>query len=129
LKDEIVHADLLHLTNAISNLIDNAIKYSGDSVQIDIECKAIDRQVHIKINDNGFGISKSDQQKIFDRFERGAEIKRNSISGFGLGLNYVKQVIEAHGGVVALSSKEGKGSEFTITIPIIFTLLENDIIR
>jgi two-component system phosphate regulon sensor histidine kinase PhoR len=129
LRDEVVYADLLHLTNAVSNLIDNAIKYSGDSVEIDIECKVIDKQVHIKIKDNGLGISKSDQQKIFERFERGAEIKRNSISGFGLGLNYVKQVTEAHGGVVAVSSEEGKGSEFTITIPIVFTLLENDIIR
>ncbi|MDR0836109.1 MAG: HAMP domain-containing histidine kinase [Tannerella sp.] len=118
LKDAMIEADVLHLTNAISNLIDNAVKYSGDSVQIEFVCKTVNEQVHIKIKDNGFGIPKNDQPKIFDRFDRGAEIKRNSISGFGLGLNYVRQVIEAHGGAVALSSKEGEGSEFTITLPV-----------
>lgn len=82
LKDEIVYADSLHLTNAISNLFDNAIKYSGNSVRIDIACKVVDKNVHIKIKDNGFGISKNDQLKIFDQFERGAEIKRNS-AGLG----------------------------------------------
>jgi two-component system phosphate regulon sensor histidine kinase PhoR len=129
LKDRIVYANKLYLTNAISNLIDNAIKYSGNSVQIDIECKAIDNQIHIKVKDNGFGISKNDRQKIFQKFERGAEIKRNSITGFGLGLNYVKQVIEAHGGVVVLASKEGEGSEFTITIPIVLTSFEEDMFQ
>jgi two-component system phosphate regulon sensor histidine kinase PhoR len=127
LKDGIVYADKLYLTNAISNLIDNAIKYSGDSVCIDIECKTVDNQIHIKVKDNGFGISKSDRQKIFQKFERGAEIKRNSISGFGLGLNYVKRIIEAHGGVVALSSKEGAGSEFTMTIPVVLTPIKNEL--
>jgi two-component system phosphate regulon sensor histidine kinase PhoR len=118
LKHVVVHADALYLSNAISNLIDNAIKYSGESVQIGIECTVGDKLIHIRVKDNGFGISQKDQQKIFERFERGAEIKRNYVSGFGLGLNYVKEVIEAHGGVVALSSREGYGSEFTITIPV-----------
>jgi two-component system phosphate regulon sensor histidine kinase PhoR len=118
LKNVIVYADSLYLSNAISNLIDNAIKYSGESVLIEIECTTGEKLIYIQVKDNGFGISQKDQQKIFERFERGAEIKRNYVSGFGLGLNYVKEVIEAHGGVVALSSREGYGSEFTITIPI-----------
>ncbi|MDR2804497.1 MAG: HAMP domain-containing histidine kinase [Dysgonamonadaceae bacterium] len=129
LKDGIVYADKLYLTNVISNLIDNAIKYSGNSVRIDIECKVVNDQIHIKVKDNGFGISKIDQQKIFQKFERGAEIKRNSISGFGLGLNYVKRIIEAHGGAVALSSKEGEGSEFTITVPVVLTPIENELFQ
>jgi two-component system phosphate regulon sensor histidine kinase PhoR len=118
LKNSIICADPFYLENAINNLIDNAIKYSGDSVKIDIECTDGCKQIYIHIKDNGLGISEKDQQKIFDPFERGAEIKRKRISGFGLGLNYVKYVIEAHGGVVALVSREGVGSEFIITIPV-----------
>jgi two-component system phosphate regulon sensor histidine kinase PhoR len=117
LKDNPVYADPFYLKNAISNLIDNAIKYSGDTVKIDIKCLMEDKRISIGIKDNGFGISEKDQQKIYDPFERGAEIKRKRISGFGLGLNYVKYVIEAHNGKVALISREGIGSEFTISIP------------
>jgi two-component system phosphate regulon sensor histidine kinase PhoR len=118
LKGNPVYADPFYLKNAISNLIDNAIKYSGNPVKIDIECTADDKQISIHVRDNGLGISKNDRQKIFDRFERGAEIKRKRISGFGLGLNHAKYVIEAHGGTIALVSREGVGSVFTITIPI-----------
>jgi two-component system phosphate regulon sensor histidine kinase PhoR len=118
LKENQIYADPFYLKNAISNLIDNAIKYSGNAVKINIECTAGDKQIYIHIKDNGLGISKNDQQKIFNRFERGEEIKRKQISGFGLGLNYVKSVTEAHGGAIALVSREGVGSEFTITIPI-----------
>ncbi|GHT64462.1 sensor histidine kinase [Bacteroidia bacterium] len=117
LKDNLIYADPYSLENAFSNLIDNAIKYSGNPVKIDINCIYRDKQIYIHIKDNGLGISEKDQQKIFDRFERGAEIKRKRISGFGLGLNYVKYIIEAHGGGIAVVSREGAGSEFTITIP------------
>jgi len=118
LKENPIYADPFYLKNAISNLIDNAIKYSENTVKIDIECTVKDKQVYIHIKDNGFGFSEKDQQKIYDPFERGAEIKRKQISGFGLGLSYVKHVIEAHGGGMALISKEEVGSEFIITIPI-----------
>ena len=119
LKEKPVYADPFYLKNAIGNLIDNAVKYSGDAVKIGIECTAGDRQIYISVKDNGFGISESDRQKIFVRFERGAEIKRKRIDGFGLGLNYVKCVIEAHGGTVSSVSRgEGAGSEFTVTIPV-----------
>ena len=111
-------ADPLYLTNAISNLIDNAIKYSGSVVNIDIKADVKGNQLYIRVIDNGFGISESNQNKIFDRFERGAEIKRRSASGFGIGLNYVKAVIESHGGGIALTSREGEGSEFVITLPV-----------
>jgi two-component system phosphate regulon sensor histidine kinase PhoR len=117
LKGIPVYADPFYLENAISNLIDNAIKYSESAVKIDIECVAGNKQINIHIKDNGLGISKKDQQKIFDPFERGAEIKRERINGFGLGLNYVKYVIEAHGGIVTVISREDVGSEFIITIP------------
>jgi len=117
LKNDPIYADSFYLKNAISNLIDNAIKYSGNTVKIDIECTVEDKQLYIHIKDNGFGILEKDQQKIYKLYERGAEIKRQRISGFGLGLNYVKYVIEAHGGTIALISKERVGSEFIITIP------------
>ena len=118
LKNNCVYADQLYLNNAISNLIDNAIKYSGNSVEISIMCEDKEEHVSIHVKDNGFGISLTDQSKIFRRFERGAEIKRNRVSGFGIGLSYVQQVIEAHGGKVSVSSQEGVGSEFIIILPI-----------
>jgi len=117
LENGMIYADFFYLNNAISNLIDNAIKYSGKSVEIEIECTAGEKQIYIRVRDNGFGISSNDQLIIFKQFERGAEIRRNMISGFGIGLNYVQQVIEAHGGTVAVLSQEGKGSEFVITLP------------
>ena len=119
LKNSIIYADSFYLNNVISNLIDNAIKYSYDSVEIVIECMSGEKQIFIHVKDNGLGISQNDQNKIFKRFERGAEIKRNQVSGFGIGLNYVHQVIEAHGGEVTLLSQEGVGSEFIIALPII----------
>ena len=117
LKNCIVYADSFHLNNAISNLIDNAIKYSDNSVKIEIDCENKENHIFVRVKDNGFGISSNDQLKIFKQFERGAEIKRNQISGFGIGLNYVQQVIEAHKGTVTVLSQEGVGSEFIITLP------------
>jgi two-component system phosphate regulon sensor histidine kinase PhoR len=117
MKNKPVYADLLYLNNAVSNLIDNAIKYSGDSVSREIVCAATDSYANIRVKDNGYGIATNYRSKIFKRFERGAEIKRNRISGFGIGLNYVQQVIEAHGGNVTALSEEGVGSEFIITLP------------
>ena len=120
LENNRVYADPLHLNNVISNLIDNAIKYSGRSVEIKIECKSIEKRVNIHVKDNGFGISSNDQPKIFNRFERGAEIRRKHISGFGIGLSYVQQIIEAHEGTVMVLSQEGIGSEFIITLPLYY---------
>lgn len=124
IKDAIVYADPLYFENAISNLIDNAIKYSEEKVKICIDCSAYQKMIFVKVKDNGLGISAIDQQKIFERFERGAAVKNKKTSGFGLGLNYVKSVIEAHGGTVALTSKLGEGSEFVIGIPIIVTSID-----
>jgi len=106
------------IENAIANLIDNAIKYSGDTVHIEINCLTENKILIISVKDNGFGISRKDQKKIFNKFERGAAAFRKGAYGFGLGLTYVKSVVEAHGGVVAVKSIEGEGSEFMIKIPI-----------
>ena len=126
LNGDIAYADPLYLENAISNLIDNAIKYSENSVKICIECVSNQKMIFVKVRDNGIGISAIDQDKIFERFERGSAVKNKKTSGFGLGLNYVKNVIEAHGGTIALSSKFGEGSEFVIGIPIVVTSMEQN---
>lgn len=118
MEDCSVVADPIYLQNAISNVIDNAIKYSGNSVEIHILCRSQGEQLFIEIADNGFGISTNDQQKIFEKFERGAAVWRKGAKGFGLGLNYVKRVMEAHGGTVSLCSLEGEGSKFILYIPL-----------
>ena len=115
LEAETVVADGEFLKEAISNLIDNAIKYSGASVAITISsfCKP-DGAVVIKVKDNGFGIPLKDQSRIFEKYERASATERSrkgGASGFGLGLNYVFRVAEAHGGTVEVESIEGEYSE------------------
>jgi two-component system phosphate regulon sensor histidine kinase PhoR len=115
-----VLADEQYLTEAIANLIDNAIKYSKDDIKIDIKTIDTDKNVLLKVRDNGIGISKEEQQIIFDKFGRAAIHEKNrkgGVSGFGLGLNYVDQVMQAHGGKVTVSSEKDKFSEFTLYIP------------
>ncbi len=120
LKAKTVFADEQYLTEAIANLIDNAIKYSKDEIHISISTTENDKNVLLKIYDNGIGISKEDQRIIFDKFGRAAIHEKNrkgGVSGFGLGLNYVDQVMQAHGGKVTVSSEKDKYSEFTLYIP------------
>ena len=115
-----VLADEQYLTEAIANLIDNAIKYSKDEIHIDIKTFDTDKHVLLKVRDNGIGISKEEQQIIFDKFGRAAIHEKNrkgGVSGFGLGLNYVDQVMRAHGGKVTVASEKDKFSEFTLYIP------------
>ena len=114
-----VYADSFYLSNAISNLIDNAVKYSGISVDIQIECINRDGYIHFCVKDNGFGVPQKDQLKIFEKFERGPETKKKRINGFGIGLNYVKTIAEIHDGTVTISSREGEGSVFSIILPSI----------
>lgn len=110
-------ADKTMLVNAMDNLIDNAVKYSGDAVEIEIECKLLEDGLLISIKDNGYGISDKDKRVIFAKFERGEAVTRGEAKGFGLGLAYVKSVAEAHGGTVNLYSKKGEGTKFELFIP------------
>ena len=115
-----VMADEQYLTEAISNLIDNAIKYSKEHIKICITSHSTDKYVLLKVRDNGIGISKEDQLIIFDKFGRAAiheQNRKGGVSGFGLGLNYVDQVMQAHGGKVTVSSEKDQYSEFTLYIP------------
>ena len=115
-----VLADEQYLAEAISNLVDNAIKYSKESIEISITTQNSDKYVLLKVRDNGIGISREDQRIIFDKFGRAAVHEQNrkgGVSGFGLGLNYVDQVMQAHGGKVTVTSEKDKYSEFTLYIP------------
>ena len=115
-----VLADEQYLAEAISNLVDNAIKYSKENIEIRITTQSSDKYVLLKVCDNGIGISREDQRIIFDKFGRAAVHEKNrkgGVSGFGLGLNYVDQVMQAHGGKVTVTSEKDQYSEFTLFIP------------
>ena len=115
-----VLADEQYLAEAISNLVDNAIKYSKENIEIRITTQSSDKYVLLKVYDNGIGISREDQRIIFDKFGRAAVHEQNrkgGVSGFGLGLNYVDQVMQAHGGKVTVTSEKDQYSEFTLFIP------------
>ena len=104
-----VMADEQYLTEAIANLIDNAVKYSKDEIKIEIKTFDTDKNVLLKVRDNGIGMTKEEQQVIFDKFGRAAIHEKNrsgGVSGFGLGLNYVDQVMQAHGGKVTVASEK-----------------------
>lgn len=119
-KTTTAYADENYIAESINNLVDNAVKYSGNEVKIEISCFERDNNTIIKVRDNGIGISKGDQKIIFDKFERSAiheQNRKNGVSGFGLGLNYVFQVMKAHGGKVTVNSEYGKYSEFALFIP------------
>lgn len=114
---EKVYGDMLHISNAIGNLIDNAIKYSNDSVIINISTYKEGKYFSISIEDNGIGIPKEEQSKVFEKFYRGSKKEHaQKGKGFGLGLNYVMWVVKAHKGKVTLVSEVGKGSTFTLSI-------------
>lgn len=122
IKAETAYADVEYLEEVLSNLIDNSVKYSDESVEIRISTARDDRYTVLKVYDNGFGISDKDIHLIFRKFERASAVKRNrrnGASGFGLGLNFVDQVVEAHHGKIFVSSIEGEFTEFTIYLPLI----------
>ncbi|WP_455673641.1 sensor histidine kinase [Phocaeicola sp.] len=117
MESPLVTADAVHLANIISNLIENAIKYSGTEVHIHISCTLQAHTLTLCIADNGIGIPATEQGKIFDKFYRGSNLPDYNIPGIGLGLSYVKLLTEAHHGHISLSSQPGEGTTFTIVIP------------
>lgn len=120
LKTDIIFADEELLKESISNLIDNSIKYSNESVKITISSFSDAKYTIIKVRDNGIGISLKDQQLIFNKFERASTIyaaNEKKVGGFGLGLNYVFQVMHIHGGKVTVDSVIDEFTEFSLYIP------------
>ena len=117
-EDIILTADKMHIGNIISNLLENSIKYSGESVKIDIDYRENSNDsVCITVKDNGFGIAKTDVNYIYDKFFRSSSALGKDIPGMGLGLAYVKQLVQAHRGNIVMESEEGVGTIFTINLP------------
>lgn len=117
--DDQILADELHLSNAIVNLLENALKYSKDEPIIELSTFNTNKSIVISVKDNGIGISKKDQKHIFEKFYRVHTGNIHNVKGFGLGLSYVKIIAEAHFGNVKVISELNKGSEFQIILPII----------
>ena len=108
----------MHIGNIVCNLLENAIKYSRESVTIIIDYQQrTDGLLQISIADNGIGIAKADRRYVFDKFYRSETAKDKSIPGIGLGLSYVKLLVEAHDGTITFESTEGEGTTFIILIP------------
>jgi len=117
-ENHILHADRMHLTNVVVNLVDNAIKYSNDKITLNLYSRNQDGGLVFSIEDNGVGISQEAQKHIFDKFYRVPTGNIHTVKGFGLGLYYVKNIIEAHGGHINVRSEVNKGTRFDVFIPL-----------
>ncbi|HPH23986.1 MAG TPA: HAMP domain-containing sensor histidine kinase [Chitinophagaceae bacterium] len=116
-KDEVM-ADEIHFKNLLSNLIDNAIKYSKENLHLKFTTYNNNKNVFIKIEDNGIGMDKESVKRIFEKFYRAHTGNVHNVKGFGLGMSYVKTVIDAHKGRIRVESTLGKGSCFTVELPL-----------
>jgi signal transduction histidine kinase len=111
-----VNADRAHFVHIVSNLIDNAIKYSDDKAVVDINCRTEAEKVVIVITDHGIGIAADKLPHIFDKFYRVPTGNMHNVKGYGLGLFYVKTMVEKHGGNIRAESEPGRGSKVTIEL-------------
>jgi two-component system phosphate regulon sensor histidine kinase PhoR len=110
--------DSQKLHQVLVNLLQNAVNYTPSGGEIVVEAKSSDRTIDIVVADTGIGIPPEDQPRIFERFYRVDKGRSRELGGTGLGLSIVKHIVEAHGGAVAVESQVGKGSKFTVTLPL-----------
>jgi two-component system phosphate regulon sensor histidine kinase PhoR len=109
--------DEIHITNVVNNLLDNALKYNINLPEINISTTQLEEGILLTVEDNGIGMSKEALSKIFEKFYRVSKGNIHNVKGFGLGLSYVKAIVEAHGGRISVKSELNKGSRFTIYLP------------
>ncbi len=114
----LVYGDELHLSNVFYNLIDNANKYSAEDPEITIETRSTDKVLVINISDKGIGMTKEHSKRIFDQFYRVPTGNLHDVKGFGLGLNYVQDIVEQMNGTIKVYSEKDKGTTFEITLPL-----------
>ncbi|WP_347174529.1 sensor histidine kinase [Polaribacter uvawellassae] len=118
LQSEVLGNDL-HLTNVVVNILENALKYSNKEPNIEVLTESTSKFFILKIKDDGIGMSKNAQKYVFDKFYREHKGNIHNVKGHGLGLAYVKEIVESHQGTVFVDSEKGKGSTFTVKLPLI----------
>jgi two-component system phosphate regulon sensor histidine kinase PhoR len=116
-----IMADDVHFSNIINNLLDNAIKYSKEEVPVQITIETVNNggNLAIRIRDNGIGMNKETQARVFEKFYRAHTGNLHNVKGFGLGLSYAKAMVDAHRGRIRLESTPGKGSTFIVSVPVV----------
>ena len=117
-KKDLVNVDEIHFTNLLNNLIDNAIKYSKEKLELRITTHSTNKNLVIRIDDNGIGMSRESLKRVFEKFYRAHTGNVHNVKGFGLGMSYVKTIIDAHKGNIKVDSTLGKGTCFTVEIPL-----------
>ena len=115
--DLAVTADRFHLGHVLDNLVDNALKYSGERVSVLLAARRTAKGVELRVADNGIGMDRTAQAHIFEKFYRVPTGDRHDVKGFGLGLYYVRLIVTRHGGTVSVESAPGRGSTFTLILP------------
>ena len=118
--NDLVMADEVHFSNMINNLIDNAVKYSKDNVAllVKVTTQSNGKNLTVRVEDNGIGMTKETVKRVFERFYRAHTGNLHNVKGFGLGLSYVKTIVQAHGGEIKVDSVLGRGSIFILDLPL-----------
>jgi len=119
-KNDLINADEVHFLNLVNNLMDNAVKYAKDNTPplIKLSTQSNGKSFIMKIEDNGIGMNRETVKRVFERFYRAHTGNVHNVKGFGLGLSYVKTMVEAHEGDIKAESILGKGSTFTVNLPL-----------